>query len=113
MRSKVCLDKPDIYEIVRHVLGGDGLFTSSGEHWRFHRKLLAPSLKETTVSQHLPTINYYARNLCETVLSGKAVTGEVFDVLGPLNICLLEMYLHAIFGTEWQHKTEYSRLFQS
>lgn len=111
LRSKACLNKPDVYEAVRHVLGGDGLFTAAGEHWRTHRKLMMPSLRENTVYSHLPVFNYYLENFCQTRLASEADTGKAFDILQPLNICLLEMYLDATFGVEWKYKTEYAKYF--
>lgn len=112
LRSKVCLEKPDIYDAVRHVLGGNGLFTAKGEHWRVHRKLIAPALNDSTLSQHTSIVNHYIRNFCATEFAAMADKGEPFDILEPLNVCLLETFLDATFGMEWKYKAKYSQLFQ-
>lgn len=111
LRSKSCLEKPEEYETVRDVLGGDGLFTAKGEHWRVHRKLMQPSFKDSTIISNITVFNYYFRNFCKTTLADE-VDGKAFDMLSPLNVCLLETYLHLTFGQEWIHKSKYSDMFQ-
>lgn len=112
LRSKVCLNKPPDYHAVRDALGGDGLLTANGEHWRRHRKLLKPSLKDSTISSHLSIFNYYLRELCTIQLANEANNDKPFDILLLLNVCLLSMYLEATFGQEWTHKAEYTKSYQ-
>lgn len=112
LRSKSCLRKPSEYDTVRDVLGGDGLFTSSGEVWKSHRKLLKPSLKDSTVADHVTSFNYYFRQFCKDVLSEK-VDGAPFDAIVPINVCFLETYLHLTFGQKWLHKSQYADLFKT
>lgn len=111
LRSKSCLEKPEEYAVVREVLGGDGLFTAKGEHWRTHRRLMQPSFKDSTIIGHLTVFNYYFRNFCKNVLS-QEVDGKPFDMLTPMNVCLLETYLHLTFGQEWKYKSTYTEMFQ-
>lgn len=111
LRSKVCLDKPNAYKVVREVLDGDGLFTASGDHWRSHRKLMQPSLKDTAVFEHFSYFNLYLRDFCTKQLKELCDQGKPFDVLTPLNVCFLCMYLDATFGVEWKHKSEYASMF--
>lgn len=112
LRSKVALDKPKVYQTVRDGLGGDGLFTSNGELWRTHRKLLKPSLKDSTISSHLTIFNYFMREFCDVQLANEANNSKPFDILTPLNQCLLSMYLEATFGQEWTDKSKYTKAFQ-
>lgn len=111
-KSRACLRKPEEYGAVRDALGGDGLFTSSGEIWKSHRKLLKPSLKDTTVAAHTTAFNYYFRQFCNDTLQ-KRIDCEPFDVLIPINVCFLETYLHITFGQKWKHKSQYAELFKS
>lgn len=111
LRSKVCLNKPPVYTAVREALGGDGLFTAPAEQWRAHRRLIKPSLKDSTISSHLSIFNYYLREFCTIQLANEANNGKPFDLMLPTNVVLLSMFLDATFGQEWTRKTEYSQYF--
>lgn len=113
LRSKAALNKPPVYSAIGEALGGDGLFTANGEHWRQHRRLLKPSLKDSTIASHLTIFNYYLRDFCAIQLANEANNGKPFDLLEPMNVCLLSMYLEATFGQEWTHKGEYTKKFQA
>lgn len=82
-----------------------------GEVWKLHRKLMSPSLKDSTVFSHLSIFNYYIREFCNTKLDEEAKTGKASDVMLPLNVVLLSMYLDATLGIEWHQKTAYANFF--
>lgn len=82
-----------------------------GEVWKLHRKLMSPSLKDSTVFSHLSIFNFYIREFCTTTLAEEAKKGKAFDVMLPLNVCLLSMYLDATLGIEWHQKSAYSNFF--
>lgn len=113
LRSKDALDKPSVYQAVRDGLGGDGLFTANGELWKTHRSFLKHSLKDSTIASHLTIFNYYLREFATVKVANEADSGKPFDILIPMNICLLAMYLEATFGQEWIHKAEYTKAFQA
>lgn len=72
---------------------------------------MSPSLKDSTVFRHLPIFNHYIREFCETKLDEEAAKGAAFDVMSPLNVVLLSMYLDATLGIEWHQKTAYANFF--
>lgn len=111
LRSKISLDKAPVYRAVREALGGDGLFTSKSDQWRTHRRLLNPSMKDSTISSHLTIFNYYLREFCTIQLANEANNGVPFDLMPLANVVLLSMFLEATFGQEWTRKTEYTQIF--
>ncbi|XP_031641181.1 probable cytochrome P450 313a4 [Contarinia nasturtii] len=111
LKGRSTLNKPKVYEAIHDALGGDGLFSSNGEVWKMHRKLMSPSLKDSTVFSHLSIFNYYIREFCNTKLDDESKNGKPFDVMLPLNVCLLSMYLDATLGIEWHQKTAYANFF--
>lgn len=72
---------------------------------------MSPSLKDSTVFSHLSIFNYYIREFCNTKLDEEAQSGKSFDVMLPLNVVLLSMYLDATLGIEWHQKTAYANFF--
>lgn len=82
-----------------------------GEVWKLHRKLMSPSLKDSTVFSHLSIFNFYIREFCNTKLDEEAQNRNTFDVMLPLNVALLSMYLDATLGIEWHQKTAYANFF--
>lgn len=87
------------------------LLQIKGEDWKLHRKLMSPSLKDSTVFSHLSIFNYYIREFCHTTLDIEAKKSNPFDVMLPLNVVLLSMYLDATLGIEWHQKTTYANFF--
>jgi cytochrome P450 len=47
-------DKAASYDVVRKLLVGDGLLTSTGDKWRRQRRLMAPFFTPRSVEQYLP-----------------------------------------------------------
>lgn len=95
-----------------HFLLLHGLFLICvGEVWKLHRKLMSPSLKDSTVFSHLSIFNFYIREFCNVTLDEEAKMGKAFDVMLPLNVCLLSMYLDATLGIEWHQKSTYANFF--
>lgn len=82
-----------------------------GDDWKLHRKLMSPSLKDSTVFNHLSIFNFYIREFCSTTLSEESERAKPFDVMLPLNVVLLSMYLEATLGIEWHLKGTYAQVF--
>lgn len=87
------------------------MLCESGEDWRLHRKLMSPSLKDSTVFSHLSIFNYYIREFCNVQLNKEMKNKKPFDVMILLNVTLLSMYLDATLGIEWHQKTAYANFF--
>lgn len=84
---------------------------SKGEKWKLHRKLMSPALKDSTIFQHLSIFNFYVREFCNTQLIEESERTKPFDIMLPLNVVLLSMFLDATLGIEWDQKTTYARFF--
>lgn len=72
---------------------------------------MSPSLKDSTVFTHLSIFNYYIREFCHVQLMDETKNAEPFDIMVPLNVVLLSMYLDATLGIEWHQKTTYAKFF--
>lgn len=110
MRSRTCVNKPFLYQGIREALGGDGLFTAKDDQWRAHRKYVVPSMKDSAIAAHSSIFNYFFRELCADQLARVANDGRTIDILLPLNVCYLSMYLEASYGQEWTQSDEYAKL---
>lgn len=111
LKGRLTLDKPKVYEAIKDALGSNGLFSSNGEDWKLHRKLMSPSLKDSTVFSHLSIFNFYIREFCNVQLKDEMKKNKPFDIMSPLNVVLLSMYLDATLGIEWHQKTAYACYF--
>lgn len=111
LKGRLTLDKPKVYEAIRDALGSDGLFSSSGEEWKQHRKLISPFLKDSTVFSHFSIFNFYIREFCNVQLMDEMKKNKPFDIMPPLNVALLSMFLDATLGIEWHQKTAYANYF--
>lgn len=72
---------------------------------------MSPSLKDSTIFNHLTIFNFYIREFCNTKLKEESDRGKPFDVMLPINIVLLSMYLDATLGIEWNLKGKYAQFF--
>lgn len=72
---------------------------------------MSPSLKDSTVFNHLSIFNFYIREFCNTTLAEESKRSKSFDIMLPLNVVLLSMYLDATLGIEWNKKAMYARFF--
>lgn len=72
---------------------------------------MSPSLKDSTVFGHLSIFNYYIREFCSKDLDTEEKKQKPFDIMLPLNVTLLSMYLDATLGIEWHQKTAYANFF--
>lgn len=58
---------------------------------------------------HLSIFNKFVRGL---VLELKEeLRKPAFNILEPLNVCTLSMFLDAVIGMEWHYKTKYTEYF--
>lgn len=60
---------------------------------------------------HLSIFNYYIREFCNGRMVKEMEHGQPFDIMVPLNVALLSMYLDATLGIEWHQKTAYANFF--
>lgn len=74
--SQVHLDKSDEYRFFKPWLG-NGLLISSGDHWRSHRKLIAPAFHQNVLKSFIGTFNSNSLNVVKRM---EKDIGKVFDV---------------------------------
>lgn len=72
---------------------------------------MSPSLKDSTIFNHLSIFNFYIREFCNTKLKEESDRAQPFDMMLPLNCVLLSMYLDATLGIEWKLKGTYAQFF--
>lgn len=76
LNSNEHLDKSEEYRFFKPWLG-DGLLISSGEKWRSHRKLIAPTFHINILKSFVGT--FYSNSL-DVVASMRKEIGKQFDV---------------------------------
>lgn len=74
--SSVHIDKSDEYRFFKPWLG-NGLLISSGDHWRSHRKLIAPAFHQNVLKSFVGTFNSNSLNVVRRL---EKEIGKVFDV---------------------------------
>lgn len=74
--SHVHIDKSDEYRFFKPWLG-NGLLISSGDHWRSHRRLIAPAFHQNVLKSFIGTFNNNSLSVVKRL--GKEV-GKVFDI---------------------------------
>lgn len=74
--SHVHIDKSDEYRFFKPWLG-NGLLISSGDHWRSHRKLIAPAFHQNVLKSFIGTFNSNSLNVVKRM---KSEVGKVFDI---------------------------------
>lgn len=74
--SHVHIDKSDEYRFFKPWLG-NGLLISSGDHWRNHRKLIAPAFHQNVLKSFIGTFNSNSLNVVKRM---QKEVGKVFDV---------------------------------
>lgn len=74
---------------------------------------MSPSLKDSTIFNHLSIFNFYIREFCNTRLKEESDRAKPFDIMIPMNVVLLSMYLDATLGIEWNQKETYAKFFSA
>lgn len=127
MNSKDCLNKPDqFYKAFRDALSFDGLitlegilfqyefnpfekihvffefFAASASQWKLHRRLVRPAVSLSSVTAHLDIFNRCSR---QSIASLK-VNEQFEDILPPITICMMNIFLEASLGGDLDHRAK-------
>lgn len=78
------------------------------EEWKIHRRLVSPAINLSSVSAHLPIFN---DNIRKTVANLPA-NGEFIDILKPLTVCKITMFVEAALGLGWEPEVKQRYLKQ-
>lgn len=76
LNSSVHIEKSDEYRFFKPWLG-NGLLISGGDHWRAHRKLIAPAFHQNVLRSFVGTFNSNSHNVVRRM---RKEVGKVFDV---------------------------------
>lgn len=76
LNSNVYIQKSDEYRFFKPWLG-NGLLISNGDHWRSHRKLIAPAFHQNVLKSFVGTFNSNSLNVVKRM---EKEMGKVFDI---------------------------------
>nr|CAD7453386.1 unnamed protein product [Timema tahoe] len=94
LSSSVYINKSAEYKFFKPWLG-EGLLISSGNKWRSHRKLIAPTFHLNVLKSFVDLFNTNSRAVVEKMrLEG----GRVFDVHDYMSECTVEILLETAMG---------------
>ncbi|NP_001351145.1 cytochrome P450 4g15-like [Halyomorpha halys] len=94
LSSHVHIDKAPEYRLFEPWLG-DGLLISTGEKWRNHRKLIAPTFHLNILKSFIPTFN---SNSVDVVKKLKQDVGREFDAHDYMSEATVEILLETAMG---------------
>ncbi|CAH0554526.1 unnamed protein product [Brassicogethes aeneus] len=102
LSSKVHIDKTPEYGFFKPWLG-DGLLISTGEKWRAHRKLIAPTFHLNVLKGFMDVFNVNSRDVVEKL--NKEV-GREFDVHDYMSEITVEILLETAMGVSKQNQDQ-------
>jgi cytochrome P450 len=91
-------DKVASYDMVRELLLGQGLVTSTGDLWKRQRRLMAPFFTPRGVEQYYPPIVEYGAQMAER-WQQRALAGEPVELMGEMMHLTGLIILKAMFGS--------------
>lgn len=94
LNSQVHLDKSDEYRFFEPWLG-NGLLISTGEKWRLHRKLIAPTFHMNILKSFVSIFNVNSRKVVQTL---KDKVGEEIDVHDYMSETTVDILLETAMG---------------
>ncbi|KAI5695213.1 hypothetical protein M8J76_017167 [Diaphorina citri] len=94
LSSHVHIDKSPEYRFFKPWLG-NGLLISTGEKWRAHRKLIAPTFHLNVLKSFLDLFNQNSRAVVEKM---RKHNGEAFDCHDYMSECTVEILLETAMG---------------
>lgn len=87
LNSQIHLTKSDEYKYFQPWFG-NGLLISSGEKWRNHRKLIAPSFHINILKSFVPTFNFNSRHVIQR-LAKKVGEFDCHDLMSEATVDIL------------------------
>lgn len=74
----------------------------SGEKWKIQRRHITPAVSVSSSGAHLATFNRHIR----TTMSQLPVSNTFFDLLPPLALCKMNIFIETTLGSDWQPHTK-------
>ncbi|XP_059061878.1 uncharacterized protein LOC131854754 [Achroia grisella] len=94
LNSHIHIDKSSEYRFFEPWLG-EGLLISSGEKWRSHRKMIAPTFHINILKSFVGTFNENSRNVVEKM---RSEIGKTFDVHNYMSGVTVDILLETAMG---------------
>ncbi|XP_030381411.1 cytochrome P450 4g15 [Scaptodrosophila lebanonensis] len=94
LSSHVYIDKASEYKFFKPWLG-DGLLISTGQKWRSHRKLIAPTFHLNVLKSFIELFNENSRNVVRKL---RAEDGRTFDCHDYMSEATVEILLETAMG---------------
>ncbi|KAK7601298.1 hypothetical protein V9T40_008739 [Parthenolecanium corni] len=105
--SHVHIDKSPDYRLFEPWLG-DGLLISTGEKWRAHRKLIAPTFHLNVLKSFINIFNKNSRSIVEKMGKNGSKDFDVHEYMGEATVeILLETAMGVDKGTQDREANEY------
>jgi cytochrome P450 len=90
-------NKLQSYDVVRELLLGNGLLTSTGGLWRRQRRLMAPFFTPTAVTDYLPAVLADGRSLIER-WDRLAESGKPVEIIDQMMLATASIILRSMFS---------------
>ncbi|XP_077287523.1 cytochrome P450 4g15-like isoform X2 [Arctopsyche grandis] len=94
LNSQIHIDKSTEYRFFKPWLG-EGLLISSGEKWRSHRKMIAPTFHLNILKSFIGVFNTNSQAVCERL---EKEIGKTFDVHDHLSGVTVDILLETAMG---------------
>ncbi|XP_032512223.1 cytochrome P450 4g15-like [Danaus plexippus] len=94
LNSNVHIDKASEYKFFQPWLG-EGLLISSGEKWRSHRKMIAPTFHINILKSFVGVFNQNSKNVVDKM---RGEMGKVFDVHDYMSGVTVDILLETAMG---------------
>lgn len=100
LSSHVHIDKSPDYRFFKPWLG-DGLLISTGEKWRTHRKLIAPTFHLNVLKSFVGLFNKNSKKICEKM---EDEIGKEFDVHDYMSTVTVDILIETAMGIKKTHQ---------
>lgn len=96
LNSQVHLEKSEEYRFFKPWFG-NGLLISKGDHWRHHRKVIAPAFHQNVLKSFMGTFYENSLNVVDRM---KKEVGRVFDVHDYMSETTVDILLETAMGIQ-------------
>ncbi|GBP66542.1 Cytochrome P450 4g15 [Eumeta japonica] len=96
LNSQVHIDKASDYQFFKPWLG-EGLLISSGEKWRSHRKMIAPTFHINILKSFVDVFNKNSRKVVDKM---RSEIGKTFDVHDHMSEVTVDILLETAMGID-------------
>jgi len=96
-------DKLGSYDVVRELLLGNGLLTSTGDLWKRQRRLMAPFFTPKAIVDYFPVVLADGQTLIER-WNRLSESGETVEIIDEMMLATASIILRSMFSMESDEK---------